>query len=169
MFCYSSNQDNGYLKFGLEGSPIGLDTETSINLEWIFIYICILSLQTLRILDDLMLRFRTALYRHYTQWLSVWDCNSAQHSLGEDYGVYTQMWFCVQTARHSASDGREQNTGDSMKRPRRDHSDICVNRPTVKKKKKTKKSANGTCSIATSDLEPLADYFSNTLAVNAIP
>jgi len=41
------------------------------------------------------------------------------------------MCFCVQTARHSASDGREQNTGDLMKRPRRDRSDIGVNRPTV--------------------------------------
>lgn len=132
MLCYSSNQDNGYLKCGLEGAPIGLDTETSINLECIF-YVFIVSLQTLRTLDDSMLRFRTALYRHYTQWLSVWDCNSGQHSLWEDYGVYTQMCFCVQTSRHSASDGREQNTGDSMKRPRRDHSDICVNRPTVKK------------------------------------
>jgi len=49
MFYYSSNQDNGYLNFGLEGAPIGLDTETSINLEWIYIYVFILSLQTLRI------------------------------------------------------------------------------------------------------------------------
>lgn len=82
--------------------------------------------------------------------------------LGEDYGDYTQMCFCVQTARHSASDGTEQNTGDSMPRPRRHPSEVYVHRLTVKK---IKNSANGTQLPRLSS----ADYVSNTQAVNAHP